>query len=206
MYNNSSNFPGKFIAIEGIDGSGTTTQTKLLYNWMKKRGYKVYFTKEPTGFLLGQIIRLALKGELKYSDKVLALLFAADRLLHTEKIIMPKLRQGIHVISDRYVMSSIAYQGSLIDKEWVKAINRFSLSPTLTIYIDVPVRVSLKRIMTKRQKKKEIYEEPHILEKVRKTYIEECMRYRERCIVINGDRSVDEVHSDILKAVRTILD
>lgn len=206
MYNNSSNFPGKFIAIEGIDGSGTTTQTKLLYNWMKKRGYKVYYTKEPTGFLPGQIIRLALKGELKYSDKVLALLFAADRLLHTEKIIIPKLRQGIHVISDRYVMSSIAYQGSLIDKEWVKAINKFSLSPTLTIYIDVPVKVSLKRIMTERQKKKEIYEEPYILEKVRKTYIEECIRNRERCIVVNGDRSIDEVHSDILKTVRNILD
>ncbi len=206
MFNNSINFPGKFIAIEGIDGSGTTTQTKLLYNWMKKRGYKVHFTKEPTGFLLGQVIRLALKGELKYSDRVLALLFAADRLLHTEKIIIPKLRQGIHVISDRYVMSSIAYQGSLIDEGWVREINRFSLPPTLTIYIDVPVRVSLKRIMMKRRKKKEIYEEPHILERVRKMYIEECMRNKERCIVINGDRGVNEVHSDILKAVRKILD
>ncbi len=206
MYNTSNNFPGKFIAIEGIDGSGTTTQTKLLYNWMRKRGYRVYFTKEPTGFLLGQIIRLALKGELKYSDKVLALLFAADRVLHTEKVIIPKLRQGVHVISDRYVMSSIAYQGSLIDKEWVKTINRFSLLPTLTIYIDVPVRVSLERIMTKRQKQKEIYEKPHILEKVREMYIEECMRNKERCIVINGDRNVADIHSDILEAVKTILD
>jgi len=197
-------FLGKFIAIEGIDGAGTTTQARLLSEWMEKNGYKVYFTKEPTGFLIGQVIRLALRREVKYDNRVIALLFAADRLHHTEKVILPRLREGVHVVSDRYVMSSIAYQGALIDIDWVRIINRYALAPTVTLYIDVPVRIAIERMKAK-GRRREIYEIPELLERVRKIYIEECKRNEGKCVIVDGSQPINVVHSNIIRIVQPIL-
>lgn len=111
---------GIFIVLEGPDGSGQSTQTELLARWFKKNNRRVFVTKEPTNSLIGGIIRSILKKEWQVDMKTLQLLFAADRAYHLRAEIEPFLKKGIDVISDRYILSTLAF-GSLEEElEWLK--------------------------------------------------------------------------------------
>jgi dTMP kinase len=178
-----------FIVIEGIDGAGTTTQGDRLTAALQKRR-KVYFTNEPSSGPAGVMIRLALARRLlglsqDYHDpnepkpnerpdldpRTMALLFAADRADHLASQIEPNLRRGKIVICDRYILSSLAYQGIELPLEWLLEINRFFRAPDLTFYLDVPADHARFRMRSARWAK-DLYEDEWRLSQVRQRYLE----------------------------------
>jgi dTMP kinase len=190
---------GKFIVFEGIDGAGLTTQAELLEKHLKNKKYEVVLTKEPTNNLIGGIIRAALKKEWITSNRTLQLLFSADRAHHLEKEIIPALENGKIVISDRYFISTIAYGMIELEKEWLKVLNSKFLLPDIIFIIDIPVEVSIERIKASRFGF-ELFEERKKLEKIRNNFLELSKEYK-NCFVINGNRSIEEVHKEIVKIV-----
>ena len=215
--------PGKFIVLEGIDGAGTTTQAELLANWMRERKLPVHLTREPSTGRVGQVIRERL-SEPANSARVgapaplgapatllrhhaLALLFAADRLDHLALEIAPQLAQGVHVVSDRYLLSSLAYQSLACDREWVAEINREARPADLTILLDLPAEQAMKRVVS-RERKPELFEKLEVQEKVRKLYLETVRQLSsdQAVVVLDGAKSVEEVFQLIVKNVKPVLD
>ena len=190
---------GKFIVFEGIDGAGLTTQAELLEKYLRNKKYEVVLTKEPTNSLIGGIIRAALKKEWLTSNRTLQLLFSADRAHHLEKEIIPALENGKIIISDRYFISTIAYGMIELEKDWLKALNSKFLITDIIFIIDVPVEVSIERIKASRFGF-ELFEEKKKLEKIRNNFLELSKEYK-NCFVINGNRSIEEVHKEIVKIV-----
>jgi len=152
-------FPGLFIVIEGIDGCGSTTHAKLLGEAIRGRGAEVVLTCEPSSGPVGTLIRQALQRRLPGPDAstprhldwtTLALLFAADRMDHLHSTVVPALRAGSVVISDRYDLSSLAYQSVTAHDgsdpvPWIRTLNTQALRPDLTLVIDVPAEVAEER-------------------------------------------------------------
>jgi dTMP kinase len=132
---------GLLVALEGIDGSGTTTQAKVLCESASRR----LFTFEPTDGAIGRLIRELLAGARKLPDPAIALLFAADRLDHIDRVVAPALAEGRVVISDRYLFSSLAYQSVRLDADWVERINSRAPAPDLTVYLRVEASVAAQR-------------------------------------------------------------
>ena len=138
--------PGRLIALEGIDGAGTTTQTHLLVDWIEQCGVAAHFTCEPSTGPMGGLLRQILTHQVRTVDRAaLALLFASDRVDHLRAEIAARLDQGIHVISDRYVYSSLAYQSMDLEPTWVAAINSLAPEPDLTVYLRVDPEVAAAR-------------------------------------------------------------
>lgn len=202
-----------FIVLEGIDGAGKSTQAKLLKLWFEERGYEVVLTKEPTDTAFGKLIRkLVLTGGkegiidgAKISHEAEALLFAADRAEHVDKLIKPSLKAGKVVISDRYFYSSLAYQWARgLDLEWLIDLNRFAIRPDLVILLDLPVKESMKRLRSRSIKSEfdKIYE---LQKKVRENYLKLTERFREIKIV-NALDDVDSVHRQIVALVEALLE
>ncbi|HEY4102514.1 MAG TPA: dTMP kinase [Polyangiaceae bacterium] len=152
-------FPGLFVVLEGIDGCGSTTHSKLLAKAIKSRGPEVVLTCEPSTGPIGSLIRQVLSRRLFVPDatgprnfawSTMALLFAADRMDHLDSTIAPALRSGQVVVSDRYDLSSLAYQSvtAHIGPEsipWIRELNSQALRPDITIVIDVPAEVAEER-------------------------------------------------------------
>src|SRR5690349_21595737 len=135
-----------FVAIEGIDGAGTTTQTERLVRHFQDQGQQAHATREPSTGPVGRMIREVLAGQHAPFDRhALALLFAADRLDHLAREIEPALGRGEHVLTDRYYHSSFAYQSLDADKSWVRAMNSRARRPDLTLIIDLPAEVAAAR-------------------------------------------------------------
>ena len=209
---------GIFIALEGIDGAGTTTQARLLEQRIKSQlGHeKVHVTSEPTSFPVGALIRNVLQGRIKggntpgaregFDLRALALLFAADRLDHLSSEIEPLLSAGWIVISDRYVLSSLAYQTLDAPWEWVQEINRFARWPDLTIYLDVGPEVAAQRIRRGRPSR-ELFETQKRLEQVYRSYQSAISNLGDsvRIARVTGDRPVEEVAEDIWREVSGLL-
>ncbi len=191
---------GIFIVLEGPDGSGQSTQTELLARWFKKNNRRVFVTKEPTNSLIGGIIRSILKKEWQVDMKTLQLLFAADRAYHLRAEIEPFLKKGIDVISDRYILSTLAF-GSLEEElKWLKEINSKFLEPDLTFILNVPGKVCAERIARSRFSF-EIFETADKLEKIRNNYIG-LKDYQKNIHVIVGDgRKSEEIHKEIVGIV-----
>jgi dTMP kinase len=197
-----------FIALEGIDGSGKSTQMKLLAEKLTLAGNKVYTTFEPTDGYIGSIIRDIMKGKLKADNRVIAGLFVADRLdhlLNEEYGILKKLNEGYIVITDRYYFSSYAYHGTHMDMDWVIDANAMSaeiLTPDLNIFIDVSPEISMQRL-TKNRDDIELYETLENLQNVRRKYLEsfEKLKDREVIFILNGDRLQDVIANDIRELV-----
>jgi dTMP kinase len=149
---------GSLIALEGIDGSGTTTQAQLLSDWLSDHGAPACLTREPSQGPLGLLLRDILSHRTREVDRAaLALLFAADRLDHLAAEVEPLLQQGKHVVTDRYVYSSLAYQSMDLDLAWVASINRRAPEPELTIYLRVDPAVAGHRRST-RDEQAEVFE------------------------------------------------
>jgi dTMP kinase len=208
--------PGKLIAFEGLDGSGQTTQGKLLTLWLRqKAGFDAHYTKEPTSGPIGSILKRTLAqpkdttsaGALGQNPATLALLFAADRLDHIEREILPLLQHGTHVISDRYALSSLAYQSLTLDPKWIRSINRHALRPDLTIFLDVPLETCLERIQN-RHPEPELYEHAAALEQVAQRYretIRTLERQRYRIATLDGTPPVAEVHRAVVQTTKEFL-
>ncbi len=192
---------GVFICIEGLDGCGKTTQAKLLAEKFKKSHNAVY-TAEPSHGKIGTFIRNSiLYGEKRVSCDVEALLFAADRLEHLENEVLPALKQGKLVISDRYVYSSLAYQGAAgLSLEWIEKINEHALRPDLAIFIDVDPKTVMRRLKPKRS----IMENLETQQKVREIYLK--FVEKGHLTLINGNKSKNDVAEELRVAVQKFLD
>jgi len=203
---------GKFIVLEGIDGAGTTTQSELLYRALVEKGYPAELTAEPSQGPVGRLIRSYLRGELKFSERYLgahslALLFAGDRLEHLANQVQPWLEQGKIVISDRYLLSSLAYQSIDCELDWVITLNREAPPPDLAILLDLPTEVALKRI-SQRSLWPELFEKIEVQEKVRENYLRLAREFYSdlKIMVLNANRSVDEVFTELSKIVINFLE
>ncbi|NVM44548.1 MAG: dTMP kinase [Candidatus Lokiarchaeota archaeon] len=187
-----------FIVLDGIDGSGTSTHSKLLAGFLSLKGLKTYSTQEPSNSDIGKLLRTYLKND-KIPASTDALLFAADRVLHYNNDIKEKLEKGYTVISDRYLESSIAYQSSQsenISVEWVLDLNKFAGKPDLTIILDIDPKMSLAR---KQHKVLDKYEETTLLDKVRQVYLNRAKD--EGYFVIYTDDIIEIVQSRIQNIV-----
>ncbi|MEM2117672.1 MAG: dTMP kinase [Candidatus Bathyarchaeia archaeon] len=192
---------GIFICVEGLDGCGKTTQTKLLVRRLRKLGYDAVYTAEPTRGKIGNFIRrYCLHGGKRMPVVVEALLFAADRFEHVKDVILPALDEGSIVVSDRYVYSSMAYQGaSGLDLKWIEMINKHAIRPNLALFIDVEPHTVIKRLKSK----KSVMENLETQLKVREVY----MQFVEKgeLIRIDGNKSKKEVADAILEVVMKFL-
>jgi dTMP kinase len=179
---------GVFICIEGLDGCGKTTQAKLLAKKLRKSHNAVY-TAEPSRGEIGTFIRKRyLYNEKRLSTVVEALLFAADRVEHVKNEVLPALREGQLVISDRYVYSSLAYQGAAgLSLEWIEKVNEHALKPDLAVFIDVDPKTVMRRLKPKRS----VMENMETLQKVRDVYLK--FVAKGELVRIDGNRTKAEV-------------
>ena len=136
---------GPLIALEGIDGSGTTTQAERLQTHLTATGHRAHLTLEPSTGPVGKLIRRVLIAEEKLDDASLALLFAADRLDHWRREIEPACRGGMVVITDRHLLSSLAYQSLDLPRSWVESINQRATAPDLTLFLRVSPNTAAER-------------------------------------------------------------
>ncbi len=198
---------GKLIAVEGIDGAGTTTQSSLLREWLSGRT-NAHQTREPTDGPVGSVVRLALSNRIQLDPHVLALLFAADRRDHFVQDIEPKLKDGVWVVTDRYLMSSLAYQGSVSGTDWISQINATVPPPDLTILLDVPASIALKRMHMDRWEA-EYFENQRRLETIRRSYREVArdlvLAEGLRVVVLDAGRRADFVRDQIRSLVRPLI-
>jgi len=191
---------GLFIVIEGPDGSGQSTHTELLKRWFERRGKKVFETKEPTNSLIGGIIRVILKKEWKVDMKTLQLLFTADRAHHLNNEIIPLLNKGVNIISDRYILSTLAFGSIEENLEWLKQINSKFLIPDLTFILDAPGRICASRIARSRFSF-EFFETPEKLEKIRNNYLKLKDYYPNTHVIKSYNRRIEDVHREITNIV-----
>jgi dTMP kinase len=193
-----------FIAFEGIDGSGKSTQVKLLQEKLAAAGAKVYTTCEPTDGPIGKIIRDIFSHKMEADHRTIAGLFVADRLdhlLNKTNGILKKLEEGYTVISDRFYFSSYAYQGTHVNLDWVIKANSLSANlrrPDVNIYIDITAAQSMERI-NKGRTSVELYETLGNLEQVRNKYFEvmELLKADEKILVTDGSRAPEIISMEI---------
>jgi dTMP kinase len=207
---------GLFIVFEGIDGAGTTTQARLLEERIRREqpGRPVLVTAEPSTGPIGVQVRQILKERVQavtatghrqaFDRRSLALLFAADRIDHVKCEIEPLVADGWIVISDRYVLSSLAYQGMDAPPEWVAQINRWAPAPDLQLFVDVPAVRAWERIRSTRPGR-EIFETPDTLTRVSEAYVAALpLCFPDRTLTLPGDRPIPEVAALVWDAVSAL--
>ncbi len=200
---------GNFIAFEGIDGSGKSTQIAILAERLKREGIYCYTTMEPTSSPIGSLIHQIMIGRVKTDNRVIAGLFVADRLDHLLNEvdgIVAKINEGTTVITDRYYFSSYAYHSVDMPMEWVIKANEQSsniLRPTITIFIDVNPDVAIERIAQNRFHQ-ELFEKKSRLVKVRENYLRafKLLEREEKHVIINGNQSPEKIADEIWEAVK----
>lgn len=199
----------RFIVLEGLDGAGTTTQAALLQEYFTKLSSDSFLTREPTDGPIGKLLRDVMSGRLmryKMAEREMALLFAADRLTHS-RLIESKLLTGSHVVCDRYIFSSLAYQtlDPSISADWVTEINQDFSRPHMTVFLRVPVDECLRRISA-RNESPTVYEKKDFLETISDNYERLSPYYRDGVgplEIIDGTLSPEDVHSAVIKAIET---
>jgi dTMP kinase len=196
---------GKFIVLEGIDGSGTTTQLDRAVSHVQRLGQIAVATREPSAGPIGRLLRDALLGRLTMPDgaamagRTMALLFAADRIDHLQREIDPQLAAGATVISDRYLLSSLAYQAEEADREWVAGLARGILRPDLTILLDLPVEVAARRRKAA-GRPVERYDADSFLAKVSANY-RAFARQDSSTVIVDGGGTKDEVTNAVCREI-----
>ncbi len=201
-------YKGRFIALEGIDGSGKTTQALKVVELLNKNGYKAIYTKEPTGGIIGKLLReQILSGKVKVPPVSIQYLMSADRAMHQEEI-TEELKKGTIVVTDRYFWSAVCYGIADLPQAvnyYLTALSVLSpytrfLSPDVTFFLDLPIKSSLKRI-GKSLKHREIYDNEEKLKKIKKAYDLLKEKFVKEFAIINADREVDEVTKDLFKKI-----
>ncbi|MBL7149663.1 MAG: dTMP kinase [Candidatus Cloacimonetes bacterium] len=202
---------GLFITFEGIEGCGKSTQAKLLRKYLEKKGWSVFLTREPGGPKISEAIReLLLSTDNKEMlPETEVLLYMASRSQHTGEWIIPALQKGKMVISDRYYDSTLAYQGAArrIDIKLIDTITKFAtfgLKPDITFLVDLPAEIGLSRISKQEADRLEM-ESIEFHKKVRVGFIEIAKREKERYIIVDGTKSVKEIHNEIMKIMEVKL-
>ena len=202
---------GRFIVLEGIDGSGTTTQLRHVVEWLERRGELVHATREPTEGPIGSMLRQVLRGRLvatpgaakgdartmPLDPAAVALLFAADRLDHLHNEVVPQLEAGRQVVCDRYLLSSLAYQSLESDLRFVRNINEKAIAPDLTIFLRVRAEVAMGRIETGRSHK-ETFEQLPLQKRIAAAYDKLLESYRDgEVVILDGEEEVSMVTARI---------
>ena len=206
---------GRFVVLAGIDGSGTTTQVAALSRALQARGVVHVTTFEPSTGLLGALLRQALAGRLvanregksaPLDARAMALLFAADRADHVDQQIRPALERGELVLCDRYLLSSLAYQGLALDATYVEAINEGSPSPDLPLFLAVPPTLAQER-RAKRGGQDELYDALALQKRIDRLYRAAIARRkrRERIVTIDGTLPAAEVTQQLLGHLEALL-
>ncbi len=199
---------GKFISFEGIEGCGKSTQSKLLAAYLKEnKSLNIRSTREPGGPKISEQIRnilLSIENE-EMLPRTEALLYAAARSQHTGEWIIPELRRGIWVISDRYFDSTTAYQGdarglSIKSLEMLTNFATYNTKPDLTILVDLPAEIGLSRINPGEADRIE-KEAIEFHRKVRKGFLRIANEEPERIYVVDGKLGIEEIHKKIIKEV-----
>ena len=204
---------GPFIVFEGIDGAGTTTQSRLLAERLHRErpAVRVLLTAEPTagpvGALIRQVLRERLVGktlpgeQIPFDRRALALLFAADRLDHVACEVMPLVKAGWAVISDRYVLSSLAYQSLDAPLEWVETLNAFAPPPDILFFLECEPQVALARIRSSRAGG-EVFETQETLTRVAAAYLDALPRVKAgRVVSLRAERQKEEVAQAVWREV-----
>jgi len=185
------------ICIEGIDGSGKSTQAALLEHYLKEKGKDVLLTQFPSKNLIGTILRNMIEKKIKLpSKKAICMLFVADMYEQYESVIKPAIESGKIVICDRYANSNKAYQAvEGIDRIWIRHLQFYIVPPNVTYFLDVPVDICFDRLNAKKEK----YENKEFLEKVSFQYSsykgEEVF---ENKVILKGDLTMKETHEAIV--------
>ena len=199
---------GRFVVLEGLDGAGTTTQAVRLASALRRAGHRVVLTREPSEGPVGALLRQALHGRTRLlgrqqlSDATLALLFAADRLDHLASTVEPGLAAGAIVISDRYALSSLAYQGRVLGQPWVGALNARARTPDLTLFLEVRPRVAAMRRRL-RGGRHERFDDSRTQASVARAYDAVMARHgrAHHVLRIDGELEVDAVAAQVQEAV-----
>ena len=203
---------GLFITFEGGDGSGKTTQITLLATWLEAQGQTVVLTREPGGTDLGVELRnIVLHRKGFIAPRAEALLYAADRSHHIHSLVRPALERGEVVVQDRYLDSSVAYQGAgrVLDPEEVRELSLWAterLVPHLTVLLDVPASVAKARqAQTEREYDRLEAEAEDFHTRVRESYLSLAAAEPERFLVVNGELPIEEIHQSIITKVSDLL-
>ena len=197
----------RFITLDGIDGAGKSTNLAVMKAWFEKHQLPVLFTREPGGTPAGEALReILLNPATQVSLRTETLLMFAARQQHLETVILPALKNGTHVVSDRFTDATFAYQGGgrgvpLQDiatlEHWVQG----DLRPDLTLLLDVPLEVSMARINQTREKDRFEQEEAEFFNRVREVYLQRANEQPERYAVIDSSQSLDAVKNQIETAL-----
>ena len=195
---------GKFITIDGVEGSGKSTQIDLICSYLQRKGIDVVRTREPGGTDLGEKIRsllLDVDNKEMHSDTELLLMFSSRNELIQNKII-PALNKGSWVVSDRFTDASFAYQGGgrMLDLNRISKLESWVLGefqPNLTLVLDVSVDVGMQRVEARAAKDRIELEERAFFERVRSVFIDRSKSYPERIKLIDASGSISEIHNNI---------
>lgn len=197
----------RFITLDGIDGAGKSTNLAVMKTWFEKHKLPVLFTREPGGTPAGEALReILLNPATQVSLRTETLLMFAARQQHLETVILPALKNGTHIVSDRFTDATFAYQGGgrgvpLQDiatlEHWVQGDFR----PDLTLLLDVPLEVSMARINQTREKDRFEQEAAEFFNRVREVYLQRAAKQPERYAVIDSSQSLDAVKTQIETAL-----
>ncbi len=198
----------RLIVLEGLDGAGTTTQAKRLVAHLRTAGRQAHLTREPSDGPIGRLIREMLTGQHAIADQPLrqstfGLLFAADRLDHLQREVEPQLAAGFTVVSDRWYHSSLAYQGTGADRDWITALNARARRPDLTIFLQVRPEVAAHRRVAA-GRVQELFDDLRMQQEVEAGYratIAELTALGERIEVVDGELPMDTVFQMILRLI-----
>jgi dTMP kinase len=194
---------GRFVVFEGIDGAGSTTQLVRLAGWLRSQGVEVEMTREPSGGPVGAVLRQVIDGRCSLDPVALALAFAADRADHLGNPtngMRSALDQGRWVLCDRYLLSSLAYQGdAAIGWDWLRELNRHALEPDVTVLVDTSVGVAAERI-ARRSARVEMFHDAEELSRTRANYraLVDAGEGLGHLVVVPGDAEPDEVFAKLL--------
>ncbi len=204
MQMNSPIISGRFIAIEGVDGSGKSTQAEKIAKWLNDNGLETILTREPGGTLLGEKLRsLIMDAEIGCDKRAELFMILAARAQHVHEKIMPALKRGINVICDRFTLSSLAYQGYgrglTIDE--ISSADRFAtagLVPHFTVVLDMPIERVIERIGSRSDRFEG--EGVDFLARIAEGYRDLAIK-RFNTVLINGDASIEEIEENIRTVV-----
>jgi dTMP kinase len=199
---------GKFITLEGMDGAGKSTHIPTIIAALKARGIEVVSTREPGGTRLGEQLRALLLHDAMHAETETLLMFAARRE-HIETVITPALKRGAYVLSDRFTDATYAYQCGAkgVSASKIKQLEKWvqgKLQPDLTLLFDVPVEISMKRLITAREPDKFEREDAKFFEKLRSAYLTRAEENPTRFRVIDANQALDKVKVIVENIVSTI--
>jgi dTMP kinase len=191
---------GRFVVLEGLDGAGTSTQAARVADALRARDLRVCVTAEPSDGPLGAVARAHVRREITLGPAAAALAFIGDRADHVARVVRPALQRGEWVVCDRYVLSTLAYQGTDgMDRAWILSASDDLEVPDLTVYLDVPEVVAAERVAARGGAER--YESPDIQDALRTSYEASIALLREgghRIAVLDGSAAVERVTDAIL--------